>query len=286
MKQSDIDAKRDRAARRRAARSLVWLIPAGAGAVILGLQQAGHIDPPTWLIWVALLSGSAALVADGVVDVVHAVERKGDAYNASDRQKFLSGCAIEIQQALGIPATSLGVSLWSVYRPRRTFGQWVAKRFGKEKQPPRRYLSRIERFRVTDPSPVDVEWPEGRGVIGTCVATNGVAYRDYRPGQRRHPEDRPMTDAKWKEVCRKDQDDGFEPHEFVRMIHRYEQVLALPIADGAGRVIGCISVDVTREEGEHEDAKHPFIKTPQVVAILHRTRELMTNTVMKFTVRP
>jgi hypothetical protein len=285
MRQSAIAARRQNAARRRAARSLLWLVPAGAGALILGLQQAQRLDPPTWLIWASLLSGSVAVVANGAVDVVRAGEHGGTAYSASDRQKFLSGCAIEIQQELKIPATSIGVSLWAVYRPRRTLVQW-ARSVSRRPGDPARFLYRVERFRITDPGAIDEAWPEGRGIIGRCVESNDQTFRDYRSVQKKYPRDKPLSESQWKQICKADQDDGFVDTDFLRMVHRYEQVLALPIADTEGKVVGCISVDVTAEQGDPEPPEHPVLKRPQVVTIVHRTRESMRNTAMKYAVRP
>lgn len=285
MRQSAIAARRSRGARLKAARSLLWVVPTSAAAVVLGLQQAGRFDPPTWLIWAALLVGPVAIAADVVVGVVKAGGGSGDALSAGDLQKFLSGCAIRIHEELGIPATSLGVSLWAVYRPRRTAGEWM-RTLGREGARQTRYLYRIERFRVSDPPPIDVAWPEGRGVIGRCIATNEQTHRDHRPTQRSYPREKALTDTQWKTVRKKDQDDGFERHDFVRMIHRYEQVLAMPIADAAGRVIGCISVDVTCSDSEDRPCVHASLRNPKVIRTIHRTRELMTDTVLNYAVRP
>lgn len=285
MKQSVITAKRSQRARWKEARSLLWVLPAGAGAVVVGLQQAGRFDPPTWLIWVALLAGPVAIVADVVVGIVQAGGGSG-AMSAGDLQKFLSGCAIRIHEELGIPATSLGVSLWAVYRPRRSAREWMRFLLRRQKTLPARYLYRVERFRISGPSPIDEAWPEGRGVIGVCIATNDVSHRDHRPTQRLYPRDKPLSDTQWKTVRKRGLDDGFDRHDFVRMIHRYEEVLAMPIADAAGRVIGCISVDVTCPDGEDQPCSHPSLRHPKVKHTIHRTRELVTDTVLSYAVRP
>ena len=281
--QSSIRRSRDVGARWRRSLRLLWIIPTVLATAVLGLQQAGvWTTPPGWLIWTAVITSSVTLLVEAVVEIFRGADRQGVPYGSGDRQKFMSSSAAEIHLQTGLPFASLGISLWVVHTPHRHRAR-VRRLLSRTKDDPDVFLYRLERFRVADPTETNESWPRGRGMIGACVRDNKSSYRDYRPLQRAYPEDATELSAtQWKRICRDGKDDGFEMGSFLRISHRYEQVLAYPITDD-GQVVGCISVDVTSHPDQPEGAR---LDSPQVVRELHRLATFMAVTATKLAVRP
>ena len=182
---------------------------------------------------------------------------------------------------------AIGLSVWVVHRPHTTFwtclGAWLRLRRARRHEP---YLYRIERFRPTEPPPTSEVWTQGRGVIGECFANNREAYRDYRALQRAYPKENSLSSASWKAITRKNCDDGFTQADFLRMIHRYEQVFAYPLTDSDGRMVGCISLDVTAPESESSASNQRAINSKPVVGRVHQLAESMRATAQALAVRP
>lgn len=287
MDQSAISRSRRARARLVAARRLVWVVPAGLGALVLGLQQSGEWKPPDWLVWVAVLSGTASILIEGLLGVFRESSSTNAPYDAGDRQKFMAGCAVEVHQRANVPIASLGLSLWVIHRPRT--GVWSHVRSALRLRRPSRpdpFLYRIERFRPSDPPATSEAWVAGRGVIGECVANNKMTFRDYRPVQRDYPSGTTLSASQWKDITKADRDDGFSKQDFVRMIHRYEQVFAYPITDGDGRVVGCVSLDVTAPAQDSSAAPQASINSKPVVTAVHSLAGSMSATAQALAVRP
>lgn len=275
--QSAIDHSLKKAARWRRSWRLLWIIPAALGSLVLGLQQSGEWQPPSWMVWTSVFSGATLIAAEALIGIFRE-PTSGGVLESGDRQKFMSSAAVEIHQQTGIAVASLGVSLWVIFTPRRSL--WATLR-GVSKV---HYLHRVERFRASEPDATGDAWPLDRGVIGACVTANDKKYRDYRPLQQQHPAgSSPPSNTAWKAICKAERDDGFSRDEFVRMINRYEQVFAYPIPDKNGHVIGCISVDVTAAPA---GSTHPALHAPSVVATVHRLAGYLRPTAEILAVRP
>ena len=199
----------------------------------------------------------------------------------------MAGCAVEIHQQTGVPIAALGLSLWVIDRGRPKFSDVLSAVLGL-RRPPRgvAYLYRLERFRPSDPPATSEEWVLGRGVIGECVASNDQTFRDYRPIQREFPPTTRLSSAQWKALEKSDRTDGFSKSDFVRMIHRYEQVFAYPITDDDGRVLGCVSLDVTAPAPDSSASPQPSINSKPVVTAVHRLAGSMRATAQALAVRP
>lgn len=239
-------------------------------------------DPPAWLIWAAVAMSAASLVVEALVEIFRQTKRAGAPYESGDRQKFMSASAAEIHQQTGLPFASIGISLWVVHTPHRLRAR-ITRVFGRGSALPESFLYRVERFRLADPTPTNEAWSRGRGVIGACVRDNAQAYRDYRPAQKDYPVDSaPPSKAQWKKIRNEKRDDGFEPQDFIRMVHRYEQVFAYPVTDDEGQVVGCISVDVTPDP---DAPTRPALNSQPVVSEVHRLAGYMRVTAEKLAVR-
>lgn len=281
MDQSSIRHSRDVDARWRAARRLLWIIPTALGTAVLALQQAAvWRDPPAWLIWAAVGVSAASLVIEALTEVFRQTKRPGAPYESGDRQKFMSASAAEIHQQTGLPFASIGISLWVVHTPHPLRARVRRALNGAH---PEVFLYRIERFRVADPTPTNEAWNRGRGVIGSCIRDNAQVYRDYRPVQKDYPlGSPPPSKTQWKRLRSEKRDDGFDPQDFIRMIHRYEQVLAYPITDDEGTLVGCISVDITPDP---DAVPRPALNSQSVVTEVHRLAGFMRVTAEKLAVR-
>lgn len=262
------------------------MVPPALGGLVLALDQTKMWVPPHWVLWAAVASGTASVLAEGVVEVFRREHRSGDPYESGDRQKFMSSCAVQIHQQADIPVASLGVSLWVVHCPRRRPSALLSAFLGGEQCPPERFLWRVERYRASNPTATSEEWASGRGVIGRCVKENAQAFRDYRPLQRQHPLDSEISKAQWKTIQKEGRDDGFAQKDFLRLIHRYEQVFAYPITDGDGRIVGCVSVDVTAEDPLLGLPDHPTLNAKSVVSTIDNLARSMSTTATKLAVRP
>ncbi len=284
MDQGTIKHSREVGARWRSARRLLWLLPTALGTAVLALQQADvWKDPPAWIIWAAVVVSSVSLLVEAIIEIFRTSKRSGAPYESGDRQKFMSASAAEIHQQMKLPFASIGISLWVVHTPRRYRAplRWFT---GRKKGEPEVFLYRVERFRVADPTPTNEAWSRGRGVIGACVRDNKQVYRDYRPVQKDYPSDGPpLSGNEWKRIRREKRDDGFSQNDFVRMIHRYEQVFAYPITDEEGQVVGCISVDITSDP---DADPRPGLNSQPVTREIHRLAGFMRVTAEKLAVRP
>jgi len=234
-----------------------------------------------------VLSGTASILIEGLIGVFRESSSTNAPYDAGDRQKFMAGCAVEVHQLADVPIASLGLSLWVIHRPRTRVSDHLRSAL-KFRRPSRAdpFLYRIERFRPSDPPATSEAWVAGRGVIGECIANNKMTFRDYRSVQRDYPSGTALSASQWKEIAKSDRADGFSKQDFVRMIHRYEQVFAYPITDDDGRVVGCVSLDVTAPPPDSSAAPQAPINSKPVVTAVHRLAGSMRATAQTLAVRP
>ena len=276
MKQSAIHKSRNVAATWRAVLRLVWLVSSAAGGALLAIQQSGLAKPSAVWIWLAVGATAASVVLEATFGAPWS--SRSAPFGSGDRQKFMSACAVEIQQQSGVSVEYLGISLWVIHTPRRSLRACLRR------EKPVQYLYRIERFRASEPDPVDGTWMVGRGVIGECLGSGDPVYRDYRPLQAQHPVGSGAPSAsQWKVICKKRLDYGFRSAEFVSMINRYEQVYAHPIKNEVGKLVGCISLDATRAP---QGTVHLALNSQPAVSLIHRLAQTMRTTVEREAVRP
>lgn len=105
-------------------------------------------------------------------------------------------------------------------------------------------LHRVLRFRISDrPQESNVKWTRGKGTIGECWEENVAKLHDRRPtaaqfGGANHPDDWTFSRLKHDQHC------NFTRDEFVQMIDKYGEILAVPIVrEHAGELIGVLSID-------------------------------------------
>lgn len=280
MRQSEItkavELERDVA---RAMKFAGLFLVAGGGSAILSWNEVRELGLPPWLV--ASIAAVSALV--GVPATVSAGNKAMSSSravdNAAGRQRVLTHAAMDIAEKTGIPITRIGVTLWVVYRKRRTPREWIRRQMAEP------YLWRQERFRTGSPTPHNGEWSQGRGVVGVCMKTNNATYRDFRPDVRRlNGKERPSRED-WKSIERNRTDFGFTRDEYVSMVTRYEQILAQPITDGS-KFIGCLSVDVSARHDSEPGGDDASIKRSDVEANLVVVAETLETAVRQLAVRP
>lgn len=169
--------------------------------------------------------------------------REGQLKQAQRIRKTLTGVALDVSRETEIRVESIGVTLWLVEKPGKVH-RTIARARGHEAKPDR--LVRAETVRLSGfPVPTHYEWTKGRGVIGQCWKHAGNCYRDFSSLQASYPADTPLTDKTWKTA--KPSAMGFKRGEFLKFIHKYQQILAVPMTDREGHFLGCISIDLPTE---------------------------------------
>jgi hypothetical protein len=113
-------------------------------------------------------------------------------------------------------------------------------------------LERLERIRLSDyPAMSDVPWTEGRGVIGDCWARARPEYVHWAPLAKKWS-GKNITDAQWEKIKSEDKA-GFTREQFMMMVGKYAEILAVPIKDDDGKVVGVVAVDrVWRADGRQD----------------------------------
>lgn len=110
----------------------------------------------------------------------------------------------------------------------------------------RRNLVRVVRFRLADhPQATLVEWEKGKGAVGTCWEAGRTEYRYRRPVAEKYGP-RTFTDSEFAELVKKNGvTSGFSREEFMSMVCKYAEVLAVPIRSQEGEFMGVVSIDLS-----------------------------------------
>ncbi|MCU1668060.1 MAG: hypothetical protein JWP40_987 [Blastococcus sp.] len=202
------------------------------GASGAATQQAGLWNGhPHWALWTCI--GLPATVAVGEqVRLIRAETRRGPLAQRQEAiDRALNDAVLQISDLTNYSKWGVGVSAWEVRRAGRN-------------RPER--LERFGRRRFTDrPTPSEITWTRGKGVIGTCWQEQDEVHRDLRAACTRYPNGS-VTPEKFKSV-RPDLKLGMTLEEFRMMIGKYGEVLAVPIKNRNGKFLGCVAVDVPIE---------------------------------------
>lgn len=150
-------------------------------------------------------------------------------------QKPIIGVLLALAKAKNLQVEHLGSSIF-VLRRRRIF-------FWKHQ------LVRRVRFRLANhPQATDVEWVKGKGAVGTCWETGQTQHRYRRPVAEKYG-GQSYTDAEFAELAKlkKSVTSGFSREEFMSMVCKYAEVLAVPIRSEQGEFMGIVSIDLSVE---------------------------------------
>lgn len=223
------------------ARTILAAIVVAAAAAYQAFDRFKLYPEAVWLHNSAALFWS--VVAAGIIVVTNTVGdevskraaikdqgRRVDIYKGA-----LSALAV-ISQETGVIITQLGANVFVVDGKR-------SKR-----------LSRVERIRLADvPGMSKVSWTDGKGVIGRCWKNKRIEHEDLSAKTELYG-GRDITDDEWASMDAA-QKNGFSKEEFVEMVGKYSEILAIPLRSTSGGVIGCVAFD-RRWEG---------VRTPSVL---------------------
>lgn len=103
-------------------------------------------------------------------------------------------------------------------------------------------LRRLERIRLTDyPQPSSVHFSQGKGVVGLCWRNARPEHVDWSPIARRWGSS-DLSGDEWAKIPEEDKY-GFTRDEFVAMAGKYAEILAVPVTEPDGTLLGCLAVD-------------------------------------------
>jgi len=151
-------------------------------------------------------------------------------------QKAITAALVEISAETTISLPILGASVFRVQKRIRLTKSWPF--VGWES-----FLFRVLHFRLSaSPQPSTVVWTPGKGAIGQCVRSRRAVHKNWSPIARRYRH-KPPSAAKYASLPAETKS-GFTYEEFIGIVEKYAEILAVPIMseDGAN-ILGVISID-------------------------------------------
>ena len=204
---------------------IVVLLAIFGASVAVGLGSADVWDLSATQATVAVVVLALTALAQGVYDLVTGMGEEHRLRFERWVAETLKGTLVQVVQASGLDWKDVGINAFLVRRTPRWFGTPVLHRVGRE------------RIRNTPP-PSNVVWTKGKGVIGRCWATatdQGVNLAAlFGP-------DPVLTESDW--LARPEADRigmSFSDYEKTK---NHGAVVATPILDREGEVIGVVSAD-------------------------------------------
>jgi hypothetical protein len=164
-------------------------------------------------------------LAESLARVVGGIVRERQLQEARWFSETLRALLVQVVQASQLDWTVVGVNAFLTRRRYRWVGDQVLRRVGRE------------RIRSAPP-PSSVVWTLGKGVIGRCweLGTDlGVDLRDHFAGVEAN------TAEVWAQLT--DEERLGLTYEDFQQTRQYGVVVATPVLDRAGTVIGVVSAD-------------------------------------------
>lgn len=211
-----------------------------AAAVLLVLQVllSLHVyEKPAWLPIAVVCVVAIGTFITNTTGVFRAAT-EGRKFEARTRiYKACVAAAAVTAASTSIDVLTIGVSVFKVkQRIALRRNPWPFRR--------KSVLRRVERFRVNGlPQPSSVTWESGKGAIGRCLATRRWQYKDWSPIAGRFQGVAQPTRQEF-DLLPADDRSGFTYEEFVRIMHKYAEIVAVPIMSvGGTSIIGVIAID-------------------------------------------
>ncbi|TIC78819.1 hypothetical protein [Nocardioides sp. GY 10127] len=211
-----------------------------AGLAVGTLVAAGEYETfkvsKTVLFWVTVSFAAASAAANGLS--VWGNFRGWARTRAEVRvQLALTQCLVAVAKEIGVDPDHLGVS---AYIPAV---RWVKSDASVFLGLPAEVLVRVVRFRLQDvPQPSRVARTRSKGAVGECWATSRTIHRPWRQQAVQHS-GASMTRQQFDQLSAHLRD-GFEYAEYLRIAHKYSEVLAVPVLSEAGDLVGVLSLDL------------------------------------------
>lgn len=143
-------------------------------------------------------------------------------------QKAVVGALVTVGEDKNVALRHLGGSVFAI------------RRRGLLRHP---RLVRVLRFRLDDhPQPSQVVWTPGKGAIGRCWKQRRKVHSDWLAVAEKYG-GRELTAAQFAKIPPATRD-GFNLSEFVGIVDKYAEILAVPVLSHLGEIVGVISIDV------------------------------------------
>lgn len=177
-----------------------------------------------------LLTGVVILI-ESILAAVRTARRP--AVLAGEKRVEKTGLALlkTVADGTGIDILAIGVSVY-IARPPRVF-RWRPTK-----------LDRILRLRLNDhPQPTAVTWIAGKGTIGLAWESKTLRHMDWTRIAKRYA-GKTLTEQQFG-ALRAETRQGFTLEEFLAVVAKYAEILAVPIWDEPQkRCVGILAIDV------------------------------------------
>lgn len=211
---------------------------AAALLILLGvLLQIGVYHKPIWFpIAVAAIVALGSLISNSKGTIAAAMATRRETARARILKASIAA-VFHVSRETNIEPLVIGVS---VFRARRRLefqrAAWPVHTVNR--------LYRVSRFRLNDiPQPSAVRWLEGKGTIGACLRAGRWQHQNRSPIAQRYEGPDVISRQDYDQLP-DDERSGFTYKEFVGIIHKYAEILAVPIkSEGGARVVGVLAVD-------------------------------------------
>lgn len=232
------------------------VVLAAAAAALLVLEillQIGVYKEPTWIpVTIVGVVATGALLTN-----LAGIFRAAKEGVRTRIYKACVGAAAFTADATRVPMVTIGVSVFKVKKRIGTVRRWWPLCI-------KNVLYRVERFRLTDlPQPSKVVWSEGKGAIGQCLKTRRWQYKDWSPVAARFQSsstDQDFTDSDFDQLQDSERS-GFDRDEFIGIVHKYAEILAVPVMSvGGSSIIGVVAIDRPYDP----DHTSPVFRSPDV----------------------
>ncbi|GCE75880.1 hypothetical protein [Cellulomonas biazotea] len=236
---------------------LIVLAASAAATQIMAARYPGTAKDPSLWPGAAVLTGVVLIVATAAESVwgLFRVRHRGRSEaNALQIEKQLVSVLVQVAKEAHIDVDVAGCNVWRIYTPRHGAPA----------------LHRVGHRRLSDYPPMsDRAWTKGKGVIGRCWDSGQTRFWDFTALQEKMKNKTELSEAAWRAMKPADRW-GFDRDEYLDAIRKYQQVLAVPIVDSQGQVLGCISIDIP---SDRPAANPRCLDTPEVRGVLATAAE-------------
>lgn len=196
-----------------------------AGALVVGLNAARTIDVNGWRLTAAVIVLGVAAVLRVALDVLAQARESHAAQFDKAVGEALRSALVQIVEQTDVEWTEVGLNAFVVRSP---VWPW--------REP---FLERVGRERIkSHPTASSVHWTRGKGVIGQCWDQGTDIGVDLTDVFAALPT---STEAEWAALSR-EETFGMTFGDFTQT-KEHGAVVATPIQNSAGEVIGVVSVD-------------------------------------------
>ena len=211
---------------------------AGGLLVVLGVLMSLKIyQRPVWLpITVASVVGLGTFVTSAQGTVAAAKSTRRELARARITKASIAA-VFHVSNETKINPLAIGVSVYKASRRLSIQGMWPPIHFVYQ-------LDRVSRFRLNDiPQPSTVRWRSGKGTVGACLETGRWQHKNWSAIAQRYSESAVPTRDQFQALPAEEKS-GFTYEEFIGIMHKYSEVLAVPIkSDGGATVLGVLAID-------------------------------------------